>query len=58
MEFLKSLASRKLILTVAGVIYFAAMGDVNQALILALGYMGVNVAEKVGEPIITKLINK
>jgi hypothetical protein len=40
-DFLGSLLSRKLLITVAGFVYFISMGDINQALALALGYIGI-----------------
>lgn len=41
MEFFKKLLSRKLIIAVAGAVYFIGSGDVNQALALILAYMGI-----------------
>ena len=40
-SFLGSLLSKKLLITLAGVAYFGLSGDVNQALFLLLGYLGV-----------------
>jgi len=40
-NFLKKLLSRKLIIAVAGAVYFIGSGDINQALALILGYVGI-----------------
>ena len=41
MNFLKSLASRKLLLAVAAFLVFVANGDHNQAMAVVLAYLGV-----------------
>lgn len=45
-DFIKTLLSRKFLLTAGTIVTFIAMEQYDQALIALLAYMGVNVAQK------------
>jgi len=54
MDFIKKFLSRKLIVVVAGAVYFIGNGDVNQAVALILGYIAVEGGIDLAKTIKTK----